>query len=156
MPKRPFKISPLKASRRWRKEFRGVQYYFPFSQYPTREAAWLGWLRLKAELDANRQAAKPHREQYAATTKTLYDLAAIARDLDDQTTARMLTSEAERLMNRFNMADNPPPVTPHEQDAYRIVSLLPLTFSARCGEVSAVRRHLQVQANSAGRVGLPG
>ncbi len=116
MARKRYKITALKESARWRKRYKGGQYYFPFSEYPTAESAWGAWLVKKAEIDLTLQASKPFKAEYEQAIRDRSDLAQWCRENGDQQQAKAFQLEADALLSRFNRSASPPPLSPADAD----------------------------------------
>lgn len=116
MPRKKYKITKLTKSKRWRKKYLGVQYYFPLSDYPTEEAAWDAWLQKKTQIDLENQRTKSHKADYENAIRDRQDLAAWCREAGDHNQAKVFQQESERLLSRFNRMGSPPPLTVEEAD----------------------------------------
>jgi hypothetical protein len=116
MPRKKYKITKLANSKRWRKKYLGIQYYFPMDEYPTEEAAWNAWLKKKSQIDIESQPTKPFRLEYETAVRQRQDLAAWCREAEEHAQARIFQQEADVLLARFNRMISPPPLSPDEAD----------------------------------------
>jgi len=68
-----------KSKKRWKKFYKGRQYYFPFGENKTDTEGYKlaldAWKKKKLELDTDRQQNKSHRREYERAVRTRQELA---------------------------------------------------------------------------------
>ncbi len=118
---RKLELSWDKTRKRWKKVYRGKQYYFPFGESKADmigyEAALEEWHRRKAQINLAAETSKPHRKEYERAIKVRQDIASWCRANGKPEEAQILTGEADGLLRRFNLP-NPPGVAPFEADPF--------------------------------------
>lgn len=109
-----------KSKKRWKKYYKGRQYYFSFGENKADaegyQLALETWRKRKLELDTDRQRNKPRRGEYERAIKTRQELALWCRQNGDGEQARIFQMEGEKLLDRFNRLDEPPPLAQDESD----------------------------------------
>jgi integrase len=107
-------LTPMKVKQglppRWRKQFRGQQYFFR-GEYG---AALDDWHTLRARLLAN----QPRRAEYEQATATYRIIAAWFLSQGDKERHQQLMDKAAELQARCDGADNPPPLTREDKPLY--------------------------------------
>jgi len=116
MPRKKIKLSIDRKAKRYKKFYRGRYFYFPFKDHPTPEDAWSAWLAKKAEVDLERQANKPHREEYQQAVQHRQHLAQWCRQAGEIEQAKIFDGEAEALLAKFTRSPSPPPLNKDEAD----------------------------------------
>jgi len=117
---RKYELTWDKHKKRWKKFYKGRQYYLGSGESKTDQAAYQlaldAWRKKKTELDTDRQRTKPRRKDYEAAIKTRQDLATWCRQNGEGEKARIFQAEADKLLSRFNKLDEPPALAADEAD----------------------------------------
>ena len=117
---RKYELTWDKSKKRWKKFYKGRQYYFPFGDNKSDpegyQLALDAWRKKKTEIDTDRQRNKPRRKEYEAAIKGRQDLAIWCRQNGDFEQGQILQAEADHLLDRFNKLDEPPALAGEEAD----------------------------------------
>ena len=118
---RKLELTWLAGSKRWRKKYKGRQYYFvggtTKSDLKGYAQAYDAWLAKKAEIDADSEAAKPNRNDYEKAIASLIEMQDWFGEKGNQEGLRSTSQRIDELQQALAL-DAPPALSQLERDPY--------------------------------------